>query len=165
MVPGARCSANTIFQFSYHIDEIAVVIEIDELLTRAVRLPPREVRELVVAIKVNFKGLAPGLMALGRNQGRQPTKAANDLIRDRVGLDASRPPDHARHTERTFPVGVLFAAERRRAGVWPGVLMRAVVGGVEHDRVIGDGKLVQCLKDCNFRRCSSRNSYMVVQRD
>jgi len=43
--------------------------------------------------------------------------------------------------------------------------MRAVVGGVEHDRVIGDGKLVQCLKDCNFRRCSSRNSYMVVQRD
>src|SRR5690348_2281868 len=44
-----------------HIDEIAVVVEIDELLARAVRLLSGEVGKLVIAVEVDLEGLAAGL--------------------------------------------------------------------------------------------------------
>jgi hypothetical protein len=59
----------------------------------------------------------------------------------------SRPTDQARHSERALPVGVLLAAERRGAGIGPGVLVRTVVRGVEHDGVVGDAKVVHRLED------------------
>ena len=45
-----------------------------------------------------------------------------------------------------FPVRVLLAAERRRAGIRPGVVVRAVVGRVHDDRVIGDAEIVHQLQ-------------------
>jgi hypothetical protein len=44
-------------------DLIAIVVEIDELLPSPTLLLARQVGKLVVAVEVDFKGLAPGLMA------------------------------------------------------------------------------------------------------
>src|SRR5262249_38312421 len=46
-----------------------------------------------------------------------------------------------------FPVGVLLAAERRRAAVGPGERLGAVVRGVDHDRIVGDAEIVELLQE------------------
>ena len=61
-------------------------------------------------------------------------------------LDVAGPADHRRHAEGAFPVGVLLAAERRRRRVRPGELVRAVVGRVDDDRVVGDPEVVERLQ-------------------
>ncbi len=66
---------------------------------------------------------------------RQPVVVLDDLVRDGAGRDLAGPADHLRDAERALPVGVLLAAERRHAGVGPGVHVRAVVGAVDDDRV------------------------------
>ena len=53
------------------------------------------------------------------------------------------PAHDERDAERAFPVGVLLAAERRHAAVRPGIAVRAVVGRVHHERVVGDAKLIE----------------------
>src|SRR4029077_12529910 len=50
--------------FVAQCDDIAIVIDVDELLARTALLLPREVGELVVAIEMDLEGLASGLMAL-----------------------------------------------------------------------------------------------------
>jgi hypothetical protein len=45
------------------VDQIAIVVEIDELFACAARLLSREVRELVVAVEMDFERLAPSLVA------------------------------------------------------------------------------------------------------
>src|SRR3546814_15603622 len=63
-----------------------------------------------------------------------------------------RPPPRSTRTDtlfpyttlfRSFPVGVLLAAEGSGSRVRPGVLVRAVVGGVEDDGVVGDAHVVE----------------------
>ena len=50
------------------------------------------------------------------------------------------------HAEGAFPVRVLFAAEGRHRAVGPGVHVRAVVGRVDDDRVVGDAQIVERLE-------------------
>ena len=45
-----------------------------------------------------------------------------------------------------FPVGVLLGAERRGGSIWPGVVLRAVVGGIHDDGVVGDAQLIEFVK-------------------
>src|SRR5258705_9172659 len=83
-------------------DEIAIIVEVDELLARATVLLSGEVRELVIAVEMHLPGLAAGLVSLqqlvldvgiagGRHQGRQPVEGADDVVRDRAWLNAPRP--------------------------------------------------------------------------
>ena len=82
--------------------------------------------------------------------------AATSVVRpvlgreDVVDLGARRhqagPAHHRRHAVAAFPVGVLLAAERRGAAVGPGERLGAVVGGVDHDRVVGDAEIVELLQ-------------------
>src|SRR4029453_7735335 len=120
----------------------AVIVEVDKLFARTGRLLCRQIWKLVVAVEMDFEGLAARLMALeqllldvriasGCHQRRQPVESADHLILYRAGLDPPRPADHAGYTERAFPVGVLRAAERRCAGIRPGILVRAIVGRVD----------------------------------
>ena len=138
--------------------EVAVVIEVDELLARALVLLAREIGQLVIAIEVDLEGLCPRLMALEQlfldvrlarrgHERRQPIQPADEFVGDRARLNAARPADQARHAEGAFPVGVLLAAERRRAGIGPGILMRPVIGGVEHDGVVRDAEVIHRLED------------------
>src|SRR5215471_13463756 len=46
---------------------------------------------------------------------------------------------------RAFPVRVLFVAKRRHRGIRPRIHVRAVVGRVHDESVIGDAQIVQCL--------------------
>ena len=61
---------------------------------------------------------------------------------DGAGLDHARPADERGHAEAAFPLGVLLAAEHRRAAVGPGEGLGAVVGRVHHDGVVGDAEPV-----------------------
>ncbi len=54
--------------------------------------------------------------------------------------------DKARHAIRAFPVRVLLAAEGHGAGVGPGVVVRAVVGGVLDDGVVGQAEFIDQLE-------------------
>ena len=53
------------------------------------------------------------------------------------------PAHHRRHAVGALPVRVLLVAERRHAGVGPGVHVRPVVGGVHDDRVLREALLVE----------------------
>ena len=60
-----------------------------------------------------------------------------------AGLDHSGPADSSRNAEPTFPVGVLLAAEGRRAAVGPGEHFRAVVGGIHDDGILIEAEFLE----------------------
>ena len=134
--------------------EVAVVGDVEEVLARARVRRAGEVVELVVPVEVH---LVPGAVELGaglepvgdvgvagrREQGDEPVVVADDAVEDLPGRDVAGPADHRRHAVGALPVRVLLVAERRHAGVGPRVHVRAVVGGVHDDRVLGEAVLVE----------------------
>ena len=76
-------------------------------------------------------------------EGRQPVMMLDDAVGDRSGRHLARPAHHHRNAEGAFPIGVLFAAERRGAAIGPAVAMRAVVGRILDQRILGDAQFVQ----------------------
>src|SRR5262249_20007561 len=65
---------------------------------------------------------------------------------DGARLAPARPADEHRHAEAAFPRRSLLAVERRHAAVGPGYQLRAVVGAVDDDRVVGDPEIVELLE-------------------
>ncbi len=95
-------------------------------------------------------GGVPGLelvddirLAGGRAERRGPVIMAHQFVGDRTGLDDARPAHQAGHAEGALPVGVLLGAEPGHGAVRPGVHVRAVVAGVDHDGVVRDAHVVQ----------------------
>ena len=86
-----------------------------------------------------------GSPAIAAERGN-PVVVAHQLVGHRARLDVARPAHQARHAESAFPVGVLLRAERRHGSVRPGVHVRAVVGGVDDDGVVGDAHVVERLE-------------------
>ena len=70
----------------------------------------------------------------------------DDAVERLACRELPRPTDEARHAIGAFPVGVLLAAEGRGAGVGPGVVVRAVVGGVLDDGVVGQAEFIDQLE-------------------
>src|SRR5262249_47747786 len=129
--------------------QVAVVAPVEELLARRFLDVTLEVRDQVVAIKVDFErpvprpvtglGLGHDVRLAGRGQQcRQHVLVSDELVGDCARLDDSRPADDARHAPAALPVGALLAAERRGATVRPGEDLSPVVGGPHDDRVVGD---------------------------
>ena len=54
----------------------------------------------------------------------------------------ARPANHRRDAEGSFPVRVFLAPERRHGAVRPRVHVRAVVGRVNEECVVGDAEIV-----------------------
>ena len=77
------------------------------------------------------------------DERREPVVVLDDLVGDRAGGDLAGPADQLGDAEGAFPVGVLLAAERGHRAVGPGVHVRAVVGAVDDDRVLGEPELVE----------------------
>ena len=76
-----------------------------------------------------------GLARDGAERG-DPVVVAHELVGHCARFDHARPADQARHAEGAFPVGVLLGAEVRHRAVGPGIHVRAVVAGVDDDRVV-----------------------------
>ena len=70
----------------------------------------------------------------------------DDAVERRACREVTGPADEGGHAVGAFPVGVLLAAEGHRAGIGPGVVVRAVVGGVLDDRVVGEAEVVDQLE-------------------
>ena len=137
--------------------QVAVVAPVDEALARRLLLLAREERHEVVAVEVDLEGLAADLVALlhlldevglagGGREGRDEVLQRADVVDDAAGLDDAGPAHDARHAPAAFPVGVLLAAERRRAAVRPRQHFGAVVGGEDDDGVVGDAEVVELLE-------------------
>ena len=84
-----------------------------------------------------------------RGQRRQQVRHVDDFAAD-ASAGRSGPADHERHADTAFPCRALVAPERRRAAFRPHILIGAVVGRVDDDRILieaGLRKLVEQLAD------------------
>ena len=67
-------------------------------------------------------------------------------LKTRAGFHDSRPADQGGHAPPAFPIGVLLATERRRAGIREQADHRAIVRRVNHDGVLGQPEFVDCVE-------------------
>ncbi len=168
-VPCWRCSMNTIFQFSNRIPSTSASSEKymnprrGECSTWPVRYgsrfhPSMCTRKFFSPAwwpVLSFSTMSGSPAAA--QERREPVVVLDDVVGDRAGGDVTGPADHLGHAEGTLPVGVLLAAERGGRSVGPGVGVRAVVGGVDDDRVVGEAELVEQVEQLT-RRCGRGRS-------
>src|SRR5262249_60674518 len=64
-----------------------------------------------------------------------------------AGFDMTGPADHSRYAHPTLPSCPLFAAEGRVAAIGPKDELVAIIGGVNHDRIVSDSKVLEFLQD------------------
>src|SRR5215472_2354453 len=76
-------------------------------------------------------------------QSRKHVFMETDVVNDRAGFNHSRPANETWYAIAAFPIGVLFPAEHRCAPVRPTHRLGTVVGGIHHDRVIGNAQLIK----------------------
>src|ERR1700741_4515530 len=123
---------------------LAVVAPVDEALTRRLVRLAGEERQQVHAVEVNLVGLAAHgkallhfldeiRLAVRRGERGDEVLQRGDVVDDATGLDHSGPAHDARYPPATFPVGVLLAAERRRAAIGPGQDFGTVVRREDDD--------------------------------
>ena len=138
--------------------QLAALTEVVDRVTRSLVDFPFEERQVVVAVQVDLPGLAVGLVALldllddvghagSMQEGGQPVFVRDDVIVDRAGLDHAGPTDDQRHAEAAFPGRALLAVERCDAAIGPTPRFRAVVGAVDHDRVVVDSEFLQLVQE------------------
>ena len=141
-----------------HGDDLAVVIHVHEALARRLVGFAADVVELVGAIDVvlvtaavEFDALFQLLhdvgIASGGGEGGQPVFMRDNAVADLASREVSGPLDETGHAVGTLPVRVLLAAEGRGSGIGPGVVVRAVVGGILDDGVVGDAEVIQQLEE------------------
>ena len=95
-----------------------------------------------------LSSLSFDLRVAGNGQnGWQHVEVGDDVVGHLARLDLARPAEHGRHPVGAFPVRVLLAAERRHRSVRPRVHVRAVVGRVHDEGVVGDAEIIQRLED------------------
>ena len=139
-----------------HRDQHAVIVEVVELVAIALGLFAGQVRQLVETVQVHLEVAAAGHrgpaleqlvldvgIASHCEQGGEPVQPGEHFVADFTCLDFTRPAHDRRDPEGTFPVGVLLVAERRGCRVRPGELVGPVVGGVDHDGVVGELQVVE----------------------
>ncbi len=137
--------------------QVAVVAPVQEALARVLLHLALQEGQQVVAVDVDLEGLVAGLVALlellddvglagGRGQRRQHVGVREHLVGHGSRLDHAGPADRARHAPAALAVGVLLAAERRRAAIGPAHDLGAVVGRVHDDGVVGDAQLVELVE-------------------
>jgi hypothetical protein len=102
--------------------------------------------------RLTFAILLRQLHTAQAGEGRHQVEPADDVMVLRTGLDLAGPDRDGRHAVATFAHGALGAAERRVAGVRIHVLPGAVVGGVDHQRVLVQAECAQLVHDASDAR-------------
>ena len=82
----------------------------------------------------------------GGSEGGQPVLVRNDAVERGARREVTGPLDEARYAVSAFPTGILLTVKGRGAGVRPRVEVRAVVGGVLDDGVVGEAEVVNELE-------------------
>src|SRR6185437_16144893 len=65
------------------------------------------------------------------------------VVIDAAGFDYAGPPNKDWDAPAALPIGIFLAAERSNPRVRPAIVMRPIVGRVNHDGIIGDTELIQ----------------------
>ena len=86
-----------------------------------------------------------GAPAAAAKVGSQSSCATMPLS-DRARREMAGPAHETGNAIGAFPVRVLLTAELRGAGIGPGVVVRAVVGGILDDGVVGEAEVVDQLE-------------------
>ena len=134
--------------------DVPVVADVEEGLARTLVDLAHQVREQVEPVEVDLEGLLSGRVPLeqplpdrrlagGSEQGREPVLVGHDPVEHAPGGDLPGPSYEGGDAPGPLPIGVLLGPERGDPGVRPAVEVRAVVGRVHHDRVLGDPELVE----------------------
>ena len=138
--------------------QVASVGPVEELLARRFFGIALKVGQPVVAVQVHLVGHRTGREALeqlcldvrlaGRGQQRgQHVLVRADLVDDGARLDDAGPLEDAGHTVAALPVGVLLAAEGRRAAVGPAQGFGAVVSGIHENGVVRNTQVIELLEE------------------
>ena len=151
-------------------DEIAVVVEVDEALARALLLLAGEVGQQVVAVDVHLERLAGRLVALlaasRRCPARRPRRGTSAASRGAGRSRWRRRPPGSCPGQRTIsgtrnaPSQLVFFSLRNGVIAPSGqrVHVRPVVGGVHDDRVVGDARARRAGRAAHRRSCRGRSS-------
>ncbi len=110
----------------------------------------------VVSVKVDLVLAAEGarsvaveevlldvVLASGGEEGREPVHVVDDAVADCPRLDHPGPAHHAGHAPAALPVGVFLTAERGGGCIRPSVVVRAIVGRIVDDRLVGDTEFIE----------------------
>ena len=114
------------------------------------------------------RSFSGSLHAADRREGGHQVEAADDFVVLGVGRDLARHPGDGRNAVAAFAQRALGAAERRVAGVGIDVLPGAVVGRVEHQRVVGESASERILSMMRPMRASSsttESAYLLLDID
>ena len=82
-----------------------------------------------------------------RAEGGNPVVVTHQFSGDAAGFDVAWPAYQARYAKRALPVRILFTAEVCHCSIGPGIHVRAIVAGVNDDRVVGNSHSVKGVED------------------
>src|SRR5262249_28133381 len=138
--------------------EIAALVKVVDDVPRTLLLVAFEEGHEIVAIKMNLEGLLACVEArlhflldvrdasCGAER-REPRDQRNGGVALCAGFHYAGPTHHHRDAHATFPGGTFLTMEGRHSAVRPKCNLRAIVGGVENDRVVGDTQIVELLEE------------------
>src|SRR5262249_19602577 len=116
-----------------------------------------EKRHEVIAVEMHFERLAPrcvpfrtfgyNIRVTGRRaESWQEVLMSKEIAINSARLDHARPANQARGSIASPPIGALLATIRGGATIPPRHPLGPVVRAVDHDRVVGDPKVIEFLK-------------------
>src|SRR5262249_11883408 len=131
--------------------EVAVIAPVEKFLAWGFLDAAFEERHQVHPVEMDLEALAVERRALRhllnqvriarrRGEGGDKVLVRANVVDDGSGLDHAGPTDQAGHAEAALPIGGFLALEWRRAAIGPSEYLRAVVGGVDDDGVVGDAE-------------------------
>ena len=134
-------------------DDLAVVVDVPELVAGGFVGFAGEVVELVIAVDVvavfaavEFSAgaelVGDGGVTGDGGEGGEPIFVGDDAVEGGACREVAWPAEEGGDAVGSFPVGIFLAAERGGTGVWPRVVVWAVVGGVHDDGFVGEAEVV-----------------------
>src|SRR5262245_55676038 len=138
-------------------EQVSVIAPIKEFAAWRFFNLALEERHQVISVEVDLVGLAAYRITLGalcddirvtgrRAESWQEVLMSKEIAVNSARFDHARPANQARGSIAALPIGRLLATVRGGATIRPRHHLGPVVRVVDHDRVVGDPKVIEFLK-------------------